>query len=85
MQAVLVATILNGDYSSTFANGSGTSRAKVCECRSSDSGICMRFSAFADLYAGHEDLVIILIVVAVLSVFRLVLSTAYVIDGCELV
>ncbi|GAA5968593.1 hypothetical protein JCM8115_003796 [Rhodotorula mucilaginosa] len=54
--AVLVATILNGDYSSTFANGSGTSRAKVY-------------------------LVIILIVVAVLSVFRLVLSTAYVIDG----
>ena len=42
-------------------------------------------SAFADLYAGNEDLVIILIVVAVLSVFRLVLSTAYVIDGCELV
>ncbi len=34
---------------------------------------------------GNEDLVIILIIVAVLSVFRLVLSTAYVIDGCELV
>lgn len=29
--AVLVCTILNGDYSSTFAKGSGTSRAKVCE------------------------------------------------------
>ncbi|GAA5864069.1 hypothetical protein JCM3774_006369 [Rhodotorula dairenensis] len=54
--AVLVATILNGDYSSTFANGSGTSRAKVY-------------------------LVVILVIVAVLSVFRLILSTAYVIDG----
>lgn len=39
-QAVLVATILNGDYSSTFANGSGTSRAKVCECGSRDFGVC---------------------------------------------
>ncbi|POY76549.1 putative Chitin synthase [Rhodotorula taiwanensis] len=54
--AVLVATILNGDYSSTFAQGGGTTRAKVY-------------------------LVIILVVVAILSLFRLVLSTAYVIDG----
>lgn len=83
VQAVLIATVLEGDYSSTFSDGGGNGRTQYCTS-SSSSSLTLPSPSTQRTDSPHPlvDLVVVLIFVAIMSLIRFVGSTAYVIDRC---